>query len=68
VSREFVRDCGTPLYLQPGSDTPHPAETSAEIVRLAPPSLEVQQHWRGPDHLAESIRRVRAFLTRNTPR
>ena len=68
VSREFVRDCATPLYLQPGSDAPHPAETSAEIVRLAPPSLEVQKDWRGPDHLAESIRRVTEFLTRSTPR
>jgi pimeloyl-ACP methyl ester carboxylesterase len=68
VSREFVRDCATPLYLQPGSDTPHPAETSAEIVRLTPPSLEVQKDWRGPDHLVESIRRVAEFLTHNTPR
>ncbi len=36
VSREFVRDCQTPLLLQPGTDVPHPAETSAEIERLAP--------------------------------
>jgi len=67
VSREFVRDCTTPLLLQPGSDVPHPAETSAEIVRLAPPNLEVQKDWRGPTHLAESIRRVTDFLTRHTP-
>ena len=67
VSREFVRDCKTPLLLQPGSDVPHPAETSAEIVRLAPANLEVQKDWRAPTHLAESIRRVRDFLSRNTP-
>ena len=67
VSREFVRDCHTPLLLQPGSDTPHPAQTSAEIVGLAPAKLEVQKDWRGPAHLAESIRRVTDFLTRNTP-
>ena len=66
VSRDFVRGCRTPLYLQPGTDTPHPAETSAEISRLAP-DLEVQQDWRGPIHLAESIRRVRDFLARHTP-
>jgi len=66
VSRDFVRGCRTPLLLQPGSDTPHPAETSAEIARLAP-SLEVQKDWRGPTHLAESIRRVTEFLTRHTP-
>jgi hypothetical protein len=67
VSREFVLRCRTPLLLQPGSDKPHPAETSAEIARLAP-NLEIQKDWRGPTHLAESIRRVTDFLTRNTPK
>jgi pimeloyl-ACP methyl ester carboxylesterase len=66
VTRDFVRNCATPLYLQPGTDKPHPAETSAEIAALAP-DIEVQQDWRAPDHLDESIRRVRAFLERNTP-
>ena len=66
VSREFVQRCRTPLLLQPGSDTPHPAETSEEIARLAP-DLEVQKDWRGPTHLAESIHRVTEFLTRHTP-
>jgi pimeloyl-ACP methyl ester carboxylesterase len=66
VSREFVKGCRTPLYLQPGIDTPHPAATSAEIASLAP-NLEVQKDWRGPEHLAESIRRVTDFLTRHAP-
>ena len=61
-----VHGSGFPLLLQPGSDKPHPAETSAEIAKLAP-NLEVQKDWRGPTHLAESIRRVTDFLTRNTP-
>ena len=66
VSRDFVKTCRTPLYLQPGTDTPHPAETSAEIASLAP-NLEVQKDWRGPEHLVGSIRRVTDFLTRHTP-
>ena len=66
VSREFVSRCRTPLLLQPGTDTPHPAPISAEIAGLAP-NLEVQKDWRGPAHLAESIRRVTDFLTRHTP-
>ena len=66
VSREFVQKCRTPLLLQPGIDTPHPAATSAEIEKLAP-NLEVQKDWRGPTHLAESIRRVGEFLTKHTP-
>ena len=67
VSRDFVRRCTTPLLLQPGTDKPHPAETSAEIAKLAP-NLEIQKDWRGPTHLAESIRRVTEFLTRHTPK
>jgi pimeloyl-ACP methyl ester carboxylesterase len=66
VTRDFVRNCTTPLFLQPGTDKPHPAETSTEIAALAP-DIEVQQDWRGPSHLDESIRRVRAFLERTTP-
>lgn len=67
VSRDFVRNCHIPMLLQPGSDTPHPAETSAEIEALAP-NLEVQRDWKGPEHLAESIRRVTDFLVRHTPK
>jgi pimeloyl-ACP methyl ester carboxylesterase len=67
VSRDFVAECRTPLLLQPGSDTPHPAATSAEIARLAP-DIEVQQDWRGPEHLQASIQRVTDFLQRHTPR
>ena len=66
VGREFVKGCRTPLLLQPGTDTPHPAATSAEIASLAS-NLEVQRDWRGPEHVAESIRRVTDFLTRHTP-
>ncbi|HEY3066120.1 MAG TPA: alpha/beta hydrolase [Methylomirabilota bacterium] len=66
VTRDFVSRCRTPLLLQPGTDTPHPAEISAEIARLAP-RLEIQKDWRAPTHLADSIRRVTEFLTRHTP-
>jgi hypothetical protein len=62
----FVRRRRTPLLLQPGSDKPHPAETSAEIAKLAP-NLELPKDWRGPAQFAESIGRVTDFLTRNTP-
>jgi hypothetical protein len=55
-----------PLLLQPGTDKPHPAPTSAEIEKLAP-NLEVQKDWRGPTFLDESIRRVTAFLGKHTP-
>jgi ketosteroid isomerase-like protein len=50
----------------PGSDTPHPAATSAEIAKLAP-NLETLKEWKGPEHRVESIRRVTEFLARHTP-
>jgi pimeloyl-ACP methyl ester carboxylesterase len=66
VTPDFVSRCRIPLLLQPGTDKPHPAATSAEIARLAP-NLEIQKDWRAPTHLAESIRRVTDFLARHTP-
>jgi len=66
VTRDFVKNCAAPLFLQPGTDKPHPPATSAEIAALAP-NIEVQTDWRGPAYLEESIRRVRAFLERTTP-
>jgi len=65
VTREFVKSCKTPMFLQPGTDKPHPAKTSEEIAALAP-NIEVQKDWRAPTYLAESIKRVSAFLLKNT--
>ncbi len=67
VTRDFVKNCRTPLFLQPGSDKPHPAHTSEEIAALAP-NIEVQKDWKGPTFLQESIKCVHAFLAKNTPK
>ena len=66
VTRDFVKACKTPLFLQPGSDKPHPGPISDEIAALAP-NIEVQKDWRGPAFLDESVKRVRAFLEKHTP-
>jgi pimeloyl-ACP methyl ester carboxylesterase len=66
ADRAFVRGCQTPSFLLPGSDTPHPAETSAELAELLP-KIEVLTDWRGPQHLAEQERRVVGFLKEHTP-
>ena len=67
VTRDFVKNCRTPLFLQPGSDKPHPGPISDEIAALAH-NIEVQKDWRGPEFLAYSIRRVSDFLEKHTPR
>jgi hypothetical protein len=55
-----------PTFLLPGTDTPHPGATSAELADLLP-GVEVLTDWRGPEHLEQQRARVVAFLQRNTP-
>jgi hypothetical protein len=67
VSREFVRQCNTPLLVMPGDDSPHPSVIGEELVELAP-NVEVLRQWKGPAHLQTAIDRVTQFLDRHTPR
>ncbi|MBV8132390.1 MAG: alpha/beta hydrolase [Alphaproteobacteria bacterium] len=67
VSREFVRQCKTPLLVLPGDDPPHPQVIGEEIIELAP-NVEALRQWKGPEHLQTAIERVSAFLDRHTPR
>jgi len=67
VTREFVRQCKTPLLVMPGDDPPHPKVIGDEIAELAP-NAEVLRQWKGPEHLHTAIDRVTQFLDRYTPR
>jgi pimeloyl-ACP methyl ester carboxylesterase len=66
VTRDFAARCPVPTILLPGTDTPHPAVTSAELEKLLP-GVEVLRDWRGPEHLAAQRDAVLAFLERHTP-
>jgi pimeloyl-ACP methyl ester carboxylesterase len=66
VTREFGRQCKTPLLVMPGGDPPHPKVIGEEIAELAP-NVEVLRQWKGPDHLQTAIDRVTQFLDRHTP-
>jgi pimeloyl-ACP methyl ester carboxylesterase len=66
VDRDYVKSCPVPLYLQPGTDKPHPKPTSDEIAKLAP-NVVVQEKWRGPEFLQASIKGVTEFLLKHTP-
>jgi pimeloyl-ACP methyl ester carboxylesterase len=61
VSREFVRACATPLLILAGNDLYHPAPISKELAALAP-RAELIEYWREPERVAETVKRVRAFL------
>ena len=67
VSREFVRECKTPLLVMPGDDPPHPTMIGEEIKELAP-NVEALRQWKGPEHLQTAVDRVSEFLERHTPR
>ena len=55
-----------PVFTRPDAEIYYEVHGSGYPLLLAP-NLEIQKDWRGPTHLAESIRRVTDFLTRNTP-
>ena len=61
VSRDFVRGCEIPMLVLMGNDLYHPQETSREIAELAP-HAELVEHWKEPENVPQTIRRVREFL------
>jgi pimeloyl-ACP methyl ester carboxylesterase len=66
VSRDEVRRCAAPLLVLRGNDVYHPAETSEEIVRLAP-RADLVPSWKVGDDLARAVARVKAFLAAHEP-
>jgi pimeloyl-ACP methyl ester carboxylesterase len=61
VSRDFVRDCSTPLLVLPGVDRYHPTATGREIAALARHALLVEP-WKDPQHVGRATVAVREFL------
>jgi len=67
ATRDDVRAVEVPLLVLMGNDAHHPSETSREIVRLAR-RAELVERWKEPEVVADTVRRVRAFLEAHTPR
>jgi pimeloyl-ACP methyl ester carboxylesterase len=61
VTRDFVRNCRTPLLVLAGDDLYHPAPIAQEIAALAP-NAELIMKWKTPDTTPAAVARVRAFL------
>lgn len=66
VSPDFVRQCATPLLVLAGNDQFHPTPTAREIASLSP-NAELVLQWREPEIVAETVKRVRAFLQSHSP-
>jgi pimeloyl-ACP methyl ester carboxylesterase len=67
VSRDFVRNCATPLLVLPGVDRYHPTATGREIAELARDARLVEP-WKDPEHVGPATAAVRDFLEAHTPR
>jgi pimeloyl-ACP methyl ester carboxylesterase len=68
VSRDFVRNCQTPMLVMPDDTPAHPYQTSVDIASLAPKAEVTVYPWKEPPDLKErTIDRVRIFLKRHQP-
>jgi pimeloyl-ACP methyl ester carboxylesterase len=68
VSREFVRDCQTPMLVLPDDTPAHAYQTAADIASLAPNADFTVYPWKDPPELkARTISRVRNFLKAHQP-
>src|SRR5262245_53334651 len=68
VSREFVRNCQTPMLVLPDDTPAHAYQTAIDVASLAP-NAEINVYpWKEPPELkARTINRVRHFLKAHQP-
>ncbi len=68
VTRDFVRDCQTPVLIMPDDVPPHPYEVAMESANLAPNSEVTIFPWKDTqEHLAEAVGHVHRFLLAHEP-
>ena len=68
VTRDFVRDCQTPILVLPDDVPAHPYAVAMESVRLAPNAEASIYPWKDtPEHIAQAVQHVRRFLRAHQP-
>jgi pimeloyl-ACP methyl ester carboxylesterase len=68
VTRDFVRNCQTPILVLPDDVPAHPYAVAMETVNLAPKSEVSLYPWKDtPDHLRQAVSHIRTFLRANQP-
>jgi hypothetical protein len=69
VTRDFVRDCQTPVLIMPDDVPTHPYAVAMESARLAPRSEVSLYPWKDPKDLVPiAVRHARSFLRAHGPR
>ena len=68
VSRDFVRNCQTPILVLPDDIPPHPYAVAMEVALLAPNSQVSMYPWKDtPEKIPLAVRHIRTFLKANRP-
>ena len=68
VTRDFVRNCKTPILVLPDDVPAHPYAVAMETVRLAPNAEASIYPWKDTEEgVAEALRHVRTFLKAHAP-
>jgi pimeloyl-ACP methyl ester carboxylesterase len=68
VTRDFVRNCQTPLLVLPDDVPAHPFAVAIETVMLAPKSEVSIYPWKDPkERIPVTVRQVRSFMRAHRP-
>jgi pimeloyl-ACP methyl ester carboxylesterase len=68
VTRDFVRNCQTPLLILPDDIPPHPFAVAMESALLAPKAEVSLYPWKEPkDRIPLAVRHIRTFLRAHEP-
>lgn len=68
VTRDFVRNCQTPVLILPDNVVAHPYEAAMESVMLAPKAETSIFPWKEPkERIPLAVRQVRSFLKAHRP-
>src|SRR5258705_11516261 len=68
VSRDFARNCQTPMLVLPDDTAAHAYQTAVDVASLAPNAEVTVYPWKEPAELkARTINPVRTFLKRQQP-
>jgi hypothetical protein len=68
VTRDFVRNCQTPILVLPDDVPGHPYVVAMETVHLAPNAQVSLYPWKDtPDKIPLAVRHIRTFLRAHRP-
>jgi pimeloyl-ACP methyl ester carboxylesterase len=68
VTRDFVRNCQTPILTLPDDTPPHPYDVAMEAAMLAPKGEVSMFPWKEPpERIRLAVRQVRSFLRAHRP-